>query len=126
MSDIYQEHILDHYAQPRNKGRLGDPDIVGDADDPSCGDQVRLEIGLDSEGRVERVVFEGEGCMVSMASASMFTEYVEGRTVEELERIAEDDVLAMLDVPVGGSRRRCALAPLRALQAGLEEYRSGE
>lgn len=126
MSDIYQEHVLDHYAQPRNKGRLEDPDIVGDADDPSCGDQVRLEIGLDSEGRVARVAFGGEGCMVSMASASMFTEYVEGKAVEELERIAEDDVLAMLDVPVMGSRRRCALSPLRALQAGLEEYRSGE
>ncbi len=124
MSDLYQEHILDHYAHPRNWGRLDSPDIAADADDPSCGDQVHLEIDLDAEGRVAQVAFEGEGCIISMASSSLFTEYIKGRTLAELESIGEEDVIEMLGVPVGSGRRRCALTPLRALQAGLRKYRA--
>ncbi len=122
MSDLYREHILDHYANPRNWGRLEQPDIIADADDPSCGDQVHIEIGLDGERRVARVAFEGEGCMVSMASASMFSEYLKGKSLEELRQLTEDDVLALLDAPIGPGRRRCALSPLIALRAGLAAY----
>lgn len=123
MSDFYREHILDHYAHPRNWGRLQNPDIVADSDDPSCGDQVHLELALDEEGRVRQVAFEGEGCMVSMASASIFTEYLRGKSLEDLERLTEDEVIALLDAPVPPGRRRCALAPLMALRAGLRAYR---
>lgn len=123
MSDFYREHILDHYAHPRNWGRLEHPDIVADSDDPSCGDQVHLELALDEEGRVRQVAFEGEGCMVSMASASIFTEYLRGKSLEDLERLTEDEAIALLDAPIPPSRRRCALAPLFALRAGLRAYR---
>ncbi|MBN1954567.1 MAG: SUF system NifU family Fe-S cluster assembly protein [Anaerolineae bacterium] len=123
MSELYQEHILDHYANPRNEGRLEAPDIVGDADDPSCGDQVHIEINLDAEGRVAEVAFEGEGCMVSMASASMFTEYIKGKSLAELAAITEEEAIAILEVPIGSNRRRCALLPLEVLQAGLRAYR---
>ncbi|MCS7282937.1 MAG: iron-sulfur cluster assembly scaffold protein [Anaerolineae bacterium] len=123
MSDFYREHILDHYAHPRNWGRLKNPDIVADSDDPSCGDQVHLELALDEGGRVSQVAFEGEGCMVSMASASIFTEYLRGKSLEDLERLTEEEVLALLDAPIPPSRRRCALAPLVALRAGLQAYR---
>ena len=123
MNDIYKPHVLDHYANPRNWGRLDAPDVIADADDPSCGDQVHIEIHLDGTGRVEQVAFEGEGCMVSMASASMFTEYIGGKSLEELETIAEQDVLDMLDVAVDARRRRCALTPLVALRAGLKGHR---
>lgn len=123
MSDLYRKHILDHYAHPRNWGHLHRPDIVADADDPSCGDQVHIEIGLDPEGRVAQVAFEGEGCMVSMASASIFTEHIRGKSLEELESLTDDDFLAVLDAPIGPSRRRCALVPLVALRAGLKARR---
>jgi nitrogen fixation NifU-like protein len=119
MSDLYREHILDHYANPRNQGRLQSPNIVADADDPSCGDQVRIELALDSEGRVAEVAFEGEGCMISMASASIFTEYIKGRSLEELDAITEEQVLENFNAPVGAARRRCALLPLETLRAGL-------
>jgi nitrogen fixation NifU-like protein len=125
MSDFYREHILDHYANPRNQGPLEAPHIVGDADDPACGDQVRIEIVLDERGSVAEVAFEGEGCIVSMASASIFTEYLKGKSTAELEAISEDDVLAILDSPVGNSRRRCALLPLEVLRVGLKAYQSG-
>lgn len=123
MSDLYSETILDHYAHPRNWGRLPSPDIVADTDDPSCGDQVHLEIALGPDGRVAQVAFEGEGCMISMASASLFTERLQGMRVEELEAITEEDVLGWLDGPIPPHRRRCALSPLVALRAGLAGYR---
>jgi nitrogen fixation NifU-like protein len=123
MSDLYQEHILDHYANPRNEGSLENPDIVADGDNPSCGDKVHLEIILDKSGRVSQVAFQGEGCMVSMASASIFTERVKGKSLAELESLTEDQVVGWLDVPVGDGRRRCALAPFEALQKGLKQHR---
>jgi len=120
--DLYRPHVLDHYAHPRNWGRLERPDVVADADEPSCGDQVHIEIALDTEGRVGQVAFEGEGCMVSMACASIFTEHIKGRSLEELRAISEDDVLAWFDAPVGPARRRCALLPLQVLRAALKAY----
>ena len=126
MSDNpYRKHILDHYAHPRNWGRLANPDIVADADDPSCGDQVRIEATVDGAGCVGEVVFEGEGCMISLAAASILTEYVKGRPLKELESLSEEDMLALVDAPVGPSRRRCALLPLQVLRSGLKAYQAG-
>ena len=122
--DLYRKHILDHYAHPRNWGRLANPDIVADADDPSCGDRVHIEIGLDDARRVGQIAFEGEGCMISMAATSILTEHVKGRSLEELESLTEDNMLALVDIPVGLSRRRCALLPLKVLQSGLRAYRA--
>ncbi len=123
MSTLYSPTVLDHYAHPRNWGRLPSPDIVADNDDPSCGDQVHIEIALDAEGRVAEVAFEGEGCMVSMASASLFTERVKGKRLEELEALTEEEVLGWLEAPIPPNRRACALSPLVALRAGLTAYR---
>jgi len=124
MSDIYRTHILDHYANPRNAGRLEAPDIAADADDPSCGDQVRIEVALDGTGRVAQVAFEGEGCLVSMASASLFTEHIKGKSLAQLEALTEDDVLGLIKAPIPPNRRRCALLPLVVLRAGLKDYRA--
>lgn len=126
MSTLYSPTILDHYAHPRNWGRLSAPDIVADTDDPSCGDQVHLEISLDADGRVAQVAFEGEGCMISMASASLFTEHLQGKRVEDLEALTEEEVLGWLDVPIPPNRRPCALSPLVALRAGLSAYRRNQ
>jgi nitrogen fixation NifU-like protein len=120
--DLYREHILDHYAHPRNWGRLDAPDIVADADDPSCGDQVHIEAGLDAAGRVEQVAFEGEGCMISMASASILTESIKGKSLAELAALTEDDMLGLVNASVGPSRRNCALLPWRVLQSGIESH----
>jgi len=119
---VYREHILDHYAHPRHAGRLDDPDIVADADDPSCGDQVHIELALDPQGRVEQVAFEGQGCIISMAAASILAEYVEGRAADALAALSEEDMLALVQAPISASRRRCALLPLKTLQAGLRQH----
>jgi len=120
--DIYRDHIKDHYANPRHWGRLDAPDIVADDDDPSCGDRVHFELGLDAAGRVERVAFEGEGCMISLASASILAERLAGRPLSELAAMTEADMLRLVAVPLSRARRRCALLPLRVVQAGVRRY----
>ena len=123
--ELYRKHILDHYGNPRNWGRLESPDIIGDAANPSCGDQIRIELAFDGTGRVADVAFEGEGCMISIASSSIFTEHVKGMSLVDLAAITEADVLTWLDAPVGRGRRACALIPLSVLRQALQERGAG-
>lgn len=118
MEDLYREHILDHYGNPRNQGRLEEADISCEWDNPICGDTVRLDLRFE-DGRVSEVRFDGEGCVISMASASMLTEEVLGKTVEELRALQDEDVFRMLGITLGPARAKCGLLPLQVLQKGL-------
>jgi len=119
-SDLYREHILDHYGHPRNEGVLEDPHLSHERDNPVCGDVVRLDVKLE-DGKVSDVRFTGQGCVISMASASMFTEEIQGRTIEELRAMDDQDIFAMLGVELGPSRANCAVLPLRVLQEALDQ-----
>lgn len=121
MSDLYREKILDHYGNPRNEGALEKADISYERDNPVCGDVVRLDIKLEAR-RVSDVKFSGQGCVISMASASMLTEEIKGKTIPELLEMDEEDVLEMLGVELGPSRMHCGMLPLRVLQEGLASY----
>ncbi|RLC85890.1 MAG: SUF system NifU family Fe-S cluster assembly protein, partial [Chloroflexi bacterium] len=90
MDNLYREHILDHYHHPRNKGTLENADISCELDNPVCGDVVRLDVRLE-DGRVSEARFDGRGCVISMASASMLTEEIRGKTVEELKALRDED-----------------------------------
>jgi nitrogen fixation NifU-like protein len=120
-SDLYREHILDHYGNPRNEGVLENPDLSHERDNPVCGDVVRLDIKLE-DGKVSEARFNGQGCVISMASASMFTEEIQGKTVAELKAMDDEDIFAMLGVELGPSRTNCAVLPLRVLQEGLSQW----
>jgi nitrogen fixation NifU-like protein len=123
VEDLYREHILDHYGNPRNQGRLDNPDITCEWDNPVCGDVAKLDLRL-KDGRVSEARFDGSGCVISMASASMFTEKVLGMTVEELKGLQEEDIFKMLGITLGPARANCGLLPLRVLQAGLENLKT--
>jgi nitrogen fixation NifU-like protein len=118
VKSLYREHILDHYRHPRNQGTLEDADLSCEQDNPVCGDVVRLDVRL-ANGRVSDVRFSGRGCVISMASASMLTEEILGKTVEELRALQDEDVFSMLGITLGPVRAKCGLLPLRVLQAGL-------
>jgi nitrogen fixation NifU-like protein len=118
MDDLYRELILDHYRNPRNKGRLEEPDISYEDDNPLCGDHIHLYLALDDQGRVQDVAWEGEGCAISMASASMLSEAIKGKSLEELRTLSKEDVLEMLGIELGPVRLKCALLPLKVLKAG--------
>lgn len=119
MDDIYRQYILEHYREPRNHGHLEQPDIhVGDTN-PLCGDRVEMDLNV-RDGRVTEVRFNGRGCAISQATASMLTEKIEGATLEELRALRPQDIFDMLGVEIGPARQRCALLSLRVLHQGIE------
>ncbi len=122
MDDLYRENILDHYQNPRNYGRLDDPDISYEDDNPLCGDVIRIDLKLDEGGRVCQVSFSGEGCAISKAAASMLTEKVLGKNLDEVKQIGKDDVLEMLGMQLGPVRLKCALLSLKVLKAGVYSF----
>lgn len=113
----YEEVILEHWRNPRNRGRLDKPDLVGVEVNPLCGDAVRLELQV-AEGRVTDVRFDGQGCAISQAAASLLTELIRGRAVAELREMKDEELLSALGGVIP-TRRNCALLPLRALRRAL-------
>lgn len=120
MESIYSKRLLDHYGHPRNLGKLENADISRERNSPVCGDVVRLDVRLE-DGHVSDARFSGRGCVVSMASASMLTEKIKGKTVMELRALQDEDILEMLGVPLGPVRTKCGLLPLRVLQTALDQ-----
>ncbi len=121
-SDLYREQLLDHYHNPENFGVLDNADVDIEMDNPTCGDMIHLTARLDSAGRVAEVMFEGQGCVISMASASMFTEHVKGKTVQEIAAMSLTEIEQMMGgVKLSMGRVKCALLPLNAMKQGLKE-----
>ena len=118
MDDMYREVILDHYKNPRNKGTLDPHDFSYEDENPLCGDKLRIDVRLDDEQRVKEVAFSGRGCAISQASASMLTEAIIGKTVDEVKQMNKDDILDMLGIELGPVRLKCALLSLTVLKAG--------
>jgi len=121
-SDLYREQLLDHYHNPENFGVLDNADVDVEMDNPTCGDMIHLTAQLDAEGRVAEVMFEGQGCVISLASASMFTEKIVGKTPEEIAKMGLPEIQEMMGgVRLSMGRVKCALLPLNAMKLGLKE-----
>lgn len=88
LNDLYREIILDHYRQPRNRGKLPNANLSGEGYNPLCGDEVTLQLIVENE-KVRQVMFEGRGCSISQASTSMMTEIIKGKTVDEVGKMIE-------------------------------------
>lgn len=114
MDDFYRENILEHYRNPRNYGHLDHPDLHAEGNNPLCGDEIGIELNV-QDGVVTAIKFHGRGCAISQASASMLTEMVEGKPVEELKNLGKDEILEALGIEVSPARLKCALLPLRAM-----------
>ena len=119
MDRIYQETILDYARHPRNFGRLEDADISHEENNPLCGDVVRIDLKVGPDDRVVDVRFSGKGCAISQAAASMLTEQIQGRPLDEVKAIGKDDILELLGIPISAARMKCALLGLKVLKAGL-------
>lgn len=116
MSDLYREHILDHYRNPRNKGTLEPNDGSFEDTNPLCGDRVRIDLRFDGDV-VSDIRFSGRGCAISQAAASMLTELVKGQTLAEVKEMSKDDLLDEIGIPISPARLKCALLPLKVLKA---------
>ena len=132
LEELYKEVILDHYRAPRNKGRLDPHDVMLERNNPLCGDELELYLKLEGDD-LEGISFEGKGCSISMASASMMTERVSGLGVKEAATLAESikrmmagEEEGILTRGVSGIRQypvriKCALLGWNTLLEALEE-----
>lgn len=119
--DMYQERILQHYRNPKNFGPMDRPDYSGEESNPLCGDHIRIDLRLDpSKANVAEVRFSGDGCAISMASASMLTQKLAGQPLAAVEKVTRDDVLQLLAIPLSPVRVKCALTSFTALGRALQ------
>jgi nitrogen fixation protein NifU and related proteins len=125
MDDFYKEYILDHYRNPRNFGHLENPSASAEDLNPLCGDQIRMEMVVDANGKVEDVKFSGKGCAISQASASMLTETIKGMRLEDVAKLPQDAVLENVGIGISPTRMKCAMLGLKvAKSAALGELAS--
>ena len=117
----YANFLLDHYHHPRNKGSLHDPHFTSRILNPSCGDQVIIE-GYIEDSIITSCHFEGKGCVISLAAASILTTLVIGKTINETKNLQAQDILTTMQITLGPTRLRCALLSLEALHTALNNY----
>jgi nitrogen fixation NifU-like protein len=121
-ADIYREIILDYYRNPRNYGKIQDPDISQRDSNPLCGDELEMHLNI-KDDKVADVKFTGKGCAISQASASMLTELIMGKDFEYVKKLTKEDILDNLGLhELGPARIKCALLSLKVLKSGLYTY----
>ncbi len=139
MFDLYSEILLDHYRLPRNKGHLEHPTLTVEGVNPLCGDDLTFDLEFEGD-RLKRVTFDGKGCAISMASASMLTEVLEGKTVAEVEAwihnfrmlirdghppegVNMGDMEALAGISKLPVRVKCATLPWTTIEEGVQKFK---
>jgi len=122
---MYQPLLVDHYRFPRHKGEIENPHFSSQHHNPSCGDMVQFQGIVDTNGSISRISFNGHGCVISQATASLLSERVIGATVQHALTLKVTDIISLIEIELGPTRLKCALLPLQALQQGLLSYLSG-
>lgn len=116
------DFILDHYENPRNYGEMAEADVHVEGGNPGCGDLITIYLKI-KDGKLEKISYVGEGCTISQAAASMLTEMVQGKTIEELQELDHQVMVDVLGEESVNTRPRCATLGLDTLKATLKEYR---
>ena len=117
-TSFYRENIMDHYRNPRHRGQLPHPTASSEEFNPLCGDKIRMDLSIEGD-RLADARFDGQGCAISQAAASMLLEEVVGKEVEEIVAFTRDDLFELIGVPLSPARMKCALLSLGVLRAGI-------
>jgi nitrogen fixation NifU-like protein len=124
--DFYREFILDHARNRRNWGLLDPADFDHAEVNSMCGDELRLTLRLDDTQVIREVGWDGHGCAISQASASLLGEKLIGMKLADAVRMGRDDILDMVGLPLSPNRMRCALLSLKTLVVGASGARDWE
>jgi nitrogen fixation NifU-like protein len=117
---MYRQQILDHYKNPRNYGEMEDADIEHVGENPMCGDTIKMFVQLADDGdTIERVSFVGDGCAISQASASMFSQELHGESLAAVREMDRDDIIDLLGVELSPMRIKCAVLAEKVAQDGI-------
>ncbi len=116
---LYQEHILDHYEDPFHRGHCPKCTHAHEDDNPLCGDVIRMELQIDERGAMKEVYFNGDGCCISQAAASMLVEKFNGRHIDEVKKFTANDMLQLFGARLTANRQKCCLLSWRVLQAAI-------
>ncbi len=119
MDDLYREIIIEHYKNPRYRGKLEPHDIMFADSNPLCGDHIEIQLRVDKEGRITDARFDGHGCAISQASADLLLESIIGKTLDDVKQLNRQHVLDLLGIELGPVRMKCALLSLKVLKAGV-------
>ena len=121
MVALYSDTLLDHFRHPRNYGDLVNPDVSHESFNPLCGDRIRIELKL-RDTVVQEARFKGDACAICTAAASLLTEFILSAKLEDLSTFPDDRLISALESDIKPARLQCALLPLDALRAGLNEF----
>lgn len=116
--DLYREQLLDHYHHPRGWGLVEQADIEQEAYSESCGDRLKVQAVMDGE-KVKEFHFTGHGCAISMAASSLLSEYLPGKTIEEVKSLTLADIEKLIGTKLLPTRVKCAMLGLSALQTAI-------
>ena len=117
--EIYQEHILEHHEDPFHRGHLPTATHAHEENNPLCGDVVRIELELGDDGKIQDCYFDGTGCVISQASASMLLEKMQGQSVEEAKQFSAEDMLKLYGPRLTPNRQKCCLLSWKVLQSDV-------
>jgi len=138
LDTLYRQVIMDHYKNPRNKGKIEDNDLTIEMNNPTCGDRIELQLQVE-DGIVKEAKFDGEGCSISMSSASMMTQAITGKKAEEAVEMSHafsemmlgneidtdhldlGDIQALQGVSQFPARIKCATLAWKAMEKGVQE-----
>lgn len=118
MDDLYKEEILEHYWEPHNHGVLENPDATAEELNILCGDKIRMDFAIAKEKIID-VRFQGEGCAISKAAASMLTDMLKGNGLRQAQAITEKDIFNLLKIPISPARTKCALLGFEVMRKAL-------
>jgi nitrogen fixation NifU-like protein len=121
MDDLYRENILEHYKRPHNWSppapELEHVDLQFHDLNPLCGDELTVKLAVDDDERIEGVRFEGHGCAISQAAASMASDEVKGMTLADVLKLDRSFVLDLLGIDISAQRMKCALLSLKVIKS---------
>ncbi len=120
MDDLYRDYILEHYRRPHNFGVIEAPSATYEGSNPLCGDRITMQLSV-KDGVVEQVGFTGRGCAISQASASLLTDEIKGKRIDEVAGFGASDLLDLLGIEISPARLKCAMLSFDSLQHLLDE-----